>query len=84
MSDFVHGDLSSGAARIISTLLNDRHSNEQRGCALSETEPAALGKESLLAIQKEIKRLYRSKHGCVWPPLLEKHHQCAQGLVHVC
>lgn len=68
MSDFVHRDSSSGAARIISALLNDRHSNEQRGGALSETEPAALGKGrgSLLVIQKEIKRLCRSKRGCMW------------------
>lgn len=76
MSDSVHGDLSSGAARIISVLLNDSHSNEQRGCALSEAEPAALGGGggSLLAIQKEIKRLYRSKRGCVRPPLLDERH----------
>lgn len=44
MSDSVRGDLSSGAARIISALLNDRHSSKQRGRALSETERTAPGK----------------------------------------
>lgn len=44
MSDSVRGDLSSGAARIISALLNDRHSSKQRGRALSETERRAPGK----------------------------------------
>lgn len=84
MSDFVQGDLSSRAARIISTLLNDRHSNKQRGCVLSETKPEAVGKGSLLAIQKERKKLYRSKHRCVQLPLLDEHHQCTRHRVCVC